>query len=186
MKFKEPLFFMVLFVSMLIGLIILNTPPDIKTICKHYSISCEVVDVHIPNKPPNAFVIRDKPIIYRQNNIQNILSKAEMNSILYHELGHLVLQHEKRAREAERINKAVYGKSLSKEAKCHLERQFEFEADQFSVQVSKQFNTPSMLDETFERLGMNKDVEYCSHPSFNRRIEMIKYWEDVYDVTKKN
>lgn len=186
MRFKEPLFLIVSFVSIIIGLIILNSPPDIKTICKHYGISCKVVDIYIPNRPPNAFVIKDEPIIYRQNNIQKLLSKAEMNSILYHELGHLVLQHDKRTQEAERINKTVYGKPLSKEARCHIERQFEFEADQFSVQVSKQFNTPSKLDETFERLAKNKDIEYCSHPSFSRRIEMIRYWEDIYDVTKKN
>lgn len=183
MRFKEDLLTAVFIVGIVIGLYYLIIPPDIKTVCDHYGISCDVVHINIPNKPPNAFVIEGRPIIYLQNNIDKILTRDELNSILYHELGHLVLQHEKRAKEADRLSKIVYKYPLSQEARCHMERQFEYEADQFSVQVSKQFGQPSKLDEIFEQLGVNKDREYCSHPSMNKRIEMIRYWEKIYGVT---
>ena len=121
----------------------------IEQICIDIGIHCQVV--YLKDGVPNAFVYEDKPVIHVIGDLQNKISKDELQSILFHELGHLVLQHDKRFKEENEFQKKTFGYEMNPAQACSLRRQMEYEADRFSVLTAIKYGYPVLLDDFFEK-----------------------------------
>lgn len=153
----------------------------IEQICIENGIHCQVV--YLKNGVPNAFVQEDKPVIYVTGDLQNKISKDELQSVLLHELGHLVLQHDKRFKEENEFHKSTFGYEMSPAQACSLHRQMEYEADRFSVLTAIKYGYPVLLDNFFENHLKNTKgyyLETCSHPAVYKRVEKIRELERIY------
>lgn len=184
MRFKDFILVLMLLFSFTIGIGIANAPPSFERVCKDYGIKCELIRIYTEDGRPNAFSRNGEGTIYIKNDMDKNLSKSEWNSILYHELAHIVLQHSQRMKEAQQLMKSTQGRILNKYEWCHIKREQEYEADAFTVEIAKRYGVPSHLDEAFIRL-FPKDKfkeEYCTHPSFNRRVKYIRELEKKYNV----
>lgn len=180
MRFKN----LILVLMLLLGIAIANGPPSFEKVCKDYGVECELIRIYTEDGRPNAFSRNGDGTIYIKNDMDKLLSKSEWNSILYHELAHIVLQHSKRMEEAQLLMKSTQGRTLNQYEWCHIKREQEYEADAFTVEIAKRYGVPSHLDEAFIRLFPKEKFkeEYCTHPSFNRRIEYIRELEKKYNV----
>lgn len=184
MKFKDIVIFTSLVFILIVTVGVKNTPPTFEQICKDYGVECSLVRVYTKDGKPNAFSKNGDGTIYIKNDMDKKLSKSEWNSILYHELAHIVLQHSKRMKEAQQLMKNSEGRILNKYEWCHIKREQEYEADAFTVEIARRYGVPSHLDEAFIKL-FPKDKfkeEYCTHPSFNRRVKYIRELEKKYNV----
>lgn len=184
MRFKDFILVLTLLLSFTIGIGIASAPPSFEQICKDYGVECSLVRIYTKDGKPNAFSKNGDGTIYIKNDMDKKLSKSEWNSILYHELAHIVLQHSKRMKEAQQLMKNSEGRILNKYEWCHIKREQEYEADAFTVEIARRYGVPSHLDEAFIRL-FPKDKfkeEYCTHPSFNRRVKYIRELEKKYNV----
>lgn len=165
---------------------VINSSSTVYNVCRYYGIHCVVVKHYTKDKLPNAAVVKDKPIIYLVNDIEKILSREELLSILTHEVGHLVLKHYSRMEEANRISKSIYGRPLTRGEFCHLKRQFELEADRFVAETSHKLGYPNEMAEGLRKLVPPEvsNLETCTHPSLNTRIKYIRYYEELYEEDK--
>ena len=153
----------------------------IEQICIDNGIHCQVV--YLKDGVPNAFVYEDKPVIHVIGDLQNKISKDELQSILFHELGHLVLQHDKRFKEENEFQKKTFGYEMNPAQACSLRRQMEYEADRFSVLTAIKYGYPVLLVDFFEYHLKNIKVYYldtCSHPAVYKRVEKIRELERIY------
>lgn len=162
---------------------ILNHPkPSVNDICNDFGLQCETV--YIDGGKPNVFVHKDEPTFYVAGNIEKRLTKDQLNIILLHELGHIVLKHHERLNREVVITSTYHNKQLSNEQFCSLSRNFEYEADIFATYVANKYGMPTVLDDTFEQLFGNTEHfnrESYTHPTFNQRIEYIRRFESYLE-----
>lgn len=185
MKFKDFIKVSMLLICFTVGIGIANAPPTFEEVCKDYGFKCEVIRIYTEDGRPNAFSRNGEPVIYIKNDMDKYLTKTEMASIMYHELAHLVLQHSQRMKEAQTLMKNSQGRILNKYEWCHIKREQEYEADAFTVEIARRYGVPSHLDEAFIRMFPKEKFkeEYCTHPSFDRRVKYIRELEKRYGVT---
>ena len=163
--------------------IILNYPTaTVNDICNDFGLQCETV--YVDGEKPNVFVHKDIPTFYVVGGIEKKLTKDQLNIILLHELGHIVLKHHERLNREVAITSTYHNKRLSNEQFCSLSRNFEYEADIFATYVARKYNMPTVLDDTFEQLFGNTEHfnrESCTHPTFSQRIEYIRRFENYLE-----
>lgn len=149
----------------------LCTPSDIfiQDICKQYDISCKIERIE-PNGLPNAYANLDNNVIYIVGDIEKRLTKREMESVLLHEIGHIVLKHKERYQQQIKLNP---------QPSCAIRRAFEYEADMFSFATSSRNFRPTLMDEALDELvpAAFQDMESCTHPSIRSRIKLLKRLE---------
>lgn len=146
-------------------------PSDIfiKDICKQYNITCKIERIE-PNGLPNAYANLDNNVIYIVGDIEKRLTKREMESVLLHEIGHIVLKHKERYQQQIKLNP---------QSSCAIRRAFEYEADMFSFAISSKNFRPTLMDNALDELVPTafQDMESCTHPSIKSRIELLKRLE---------
>lgn len=149
----------------------LCTPSDIfiQDVCEQYNISCKIERIE-SNGLPNAYANLDNNVIYIVGDIEKRLTKGEMESILLHEIGHIVLKHKERYQQQIKLNP---------QSSCAIRRAFEYEADMFSFAISSKNFRPTLLDNALDELVPTafQDMESCTHPSIKSRIELLKRLE---------
>lgn len=186
MKFTESiihwgiltLLLLIVFVCMMI-----NYPTaTVNDICNDFGLQCETV--YIDGEKPNVFVHKDEPTFYVVGGIEKKLTKDQLNIILLHELGHIVLKHHERLNREVAITATSHNKQLSNEQFCSLSRNFEYEADIFATYIANKYGMPTVLDDTFEQLFGNTEHfnrESCTHPTIKQRIEYIRRFESYLE-----
>lgn len=155
----------------IIFIVDLGVPSDvfIKDICKQYNITCKIERIE-PNGLPNAYANLDNNVIYIVGDIEKRLSKREFESVLLHEIGHIVLKHKERYQQQIKLNP---------QSSCAIRRAFEYEADMFSFTISSKNFRPTLMDDALDELVPTafQDMESCTHPSIKSRIELLKRLE---------
>lgn len=186
MTFKESIldWIFVLLVFFMLYMVIASGYPTatVNDICNDFELQCETV--YIDGGKPNVFVHKDEPIFYVAGGIEKKLTKDQLNIILLHELGHIVLKHHERLNREVTITATYHNKQLSNEQFCSLSRNFEYEADIFATYIANKYGMPTVLDETFEQLFGNTEHfnrESCTHPTISQRIEYIRRFESYLE-----
>lgn len=141
----------------------------IQDVCKQYNITCKIKRIE-PNGLPNAYANLDNNVIYIVGDIEKRLSKREFESVLLHEIGHIVLKHKERYQQQIKLNP---------QSSCAIRRAFEYEADMFSFTISSKNFRPTLMDDALDELVPTafQDMESCTHPSIKSRIELLKRLE---------
>lgn len=141
----------------------------IQDVCKQYNITCKIERIE-PNGLPNAYANLDNNVIYIVGDIGKRLSKRELESVLLHEIGHIVLKHKERYQQQIKLNP---------QSSCAIRRAFEYEADMFSFAISSKNFRPTLMDNALDELVPTafQDMESCTHPSIKSRIELLKRLE---------
>lgn len=143
----------------------------IKDVCKQYNITCKFERIE-PNGLPNAYANLDNNVIYIVGDIEKRLTKREMESVLLHEIGHIVLKHKERYQQQIQLNP---------KSGCAIRRAFEYEADMFSFAISSKNFRPTLMDDALDELVPTafQDMESCTHPSIKSRIKLLKRLEGI-------
>ena len=167
-------------------------PSKSATIGEQACIIDEVISIcNEHNKPCRVDVVRDfrnraytryNEITYTTN-LAESLNKDELRAILYHELGHVLLEHSLRGNAyMEQVYKE--GRTLTQTEFKNFRHTFETQADLKAVQLLYLNNKPMVLDKALLRVteGMNPDEDSVSHPSTNKRIQnMHRYYKLLKD-----
>lgn len=140
-------------------------------LCKIYLKQCSI---HYVNYDGMAAQTKYNGNIYISSGFVDKLTEAQLRSVLYHEVGHVVLEHiEKSAQYQYTCN---YYNTCNQEAVSNIHRKYEYEADRFAVLVTKFTGKPEGLEGALKIITPPSDMNttQTTHPSTSDRIREIR------------
>ena len=139
-------------------------------VCKVFNKTCTV---HVVKYEGYGAQTRYGGDIYITNSLANRLNEKQLRSVMYHEVGHVVLEHiEKTAQE---LYNCKQSNSCNPEQVSAIHRKYEYQADRFSVLTTLFTGKGEGLSEALTIITP-PDQFYktqATHPSTADRIEAI-------------
>lgn len=141
------------------------------TLCKIYLKQCTV---HIVKYEGLGAQTRYGGDIYITNSLVEKLTEPQMRSVLFHEVGHVVLEHIEKT--AQYQQSCEYYKTCNSEALSTVHRNYEYEADRFAVLVTKFTGKPEGLEGALVIITPKDmfNTTHATHPSTADRIQRIR------------
>lgn len=157
----------------------IDVSSELEATCYIYNHSCkvEVTD----NKHPQAYATRDNKVIFTTG-IINMLTDNELKSVGYHEVGHIIFNH---YRKADRFFDNFDFQDASEIVEMRYNH--EIEADLFSTYIDfKNHQFPKLPTALFKIVGAsNLDKTSDTHPKPNDRIKYIyKFYNYLQRINK--
>ena len=152
---------------------------ELETLCSTYQHECKVEVTS--NKYPQAYATRDNKVIFTTG-IINMLTGNELKSVGYHEVGHIIFNH---YRKADRFFDNFDFQDSSKIVEMRYNH--EIEADLFSTYIDfKNHQFPKLPTALFKIVGAsNLDKTSDTHPKPNDRIKYIyKFYNYLQRINK--
>lgn len=111
-------------------------------------------------------------------------TKEELRSVMYHELAHAVLNHSEQGEVyTDRIRQRLGRESTYNEMQ-KLRHRMENEADSYASLILYLNNKPNKLDSALEKISSfynkNRDEDFLTHPSTNKRLRNIRHYKILY------
>lgn len=147
---------------------------DTNNICMKYNTVC--LFKVIPSNNLNAYTNGTTIFIFTR--LINHLDEDELRSILFHELSHILLDHNNRI-----ISVHTSGEVMSKFEYRLFRQGCEMEADMLATHLLLSNGYPSKLDEALIKITPKGKLNYSSitHPSTISRVKNIRKIEVIYD-----
>lgn len=146
---------------------------DTNNICMKYNTVC--LFKVIPSNNLNAYTNGTTIFIFTR--LINHLDEDELRSILFHELSHILLDHNNRI-----ISVHTRGEVMSKFEYRLFRQGCEMEADMLATHLLLSNGYPSKLDEALIKITPKGKLNYSSitHPSTISRVKDIRKIEVIY------
>ena len=152
-----------------------NISKNVESICKSYNKICDVN--YVDKEITRAYSLPTEIYVYK--GLIDILDKDELQAVMLHEVGHIVLNHHSRYFEYTWNNYP-----LSYNNKKFLNYSQEFEADLFATYYQLNNKKLNYLPNALKKIMPNgyENYETVTHPSYTKRIinmttnrSLIKY-----------
>lgn len=135
-------------------------------LCKVYKKDCtftELRDKHL------LIYTTNMDMIFITSRIRELYSKEQLRGAIYHEVGHVVMEHLNKINGVE----AQCGKDCNREVINNMNRRFEFQADKFAVLVSKFLHLKADLEGGLMIITPPEHY-YTTHPTHPSTADRIK------------
>ena len=140
-----------------------NISKDIENICKSYNKVCNINCIDKESK--RAYSLPTE--IYIHKGLIDILDRDELQAVMLHEVGHIVLNHHKRYFSFNWNNYPVSYKSLKT-----FNHSQEYEADLFATYYQLNNKKLNYLPSALKKImpAGYENYETITHPSYTKRI----------------
>lgn len=139
-------------------------------LCRTFLTQCETQVIE--SDKPFAQTVAGR-YIQISSKMGEILTLDEYRSVVYHEVGHVVLRHSQR--QANWLISSANSGTFSKEAWIEMRHTHEYEADRFTSYTLLVINKTNKLDSALMKVVPSSlwNITTETHPSINNRIKRI-------------